>query len=39
VVVKDLGLEDDIDMSYFEKLKETAVKALANFGDVDEFIS
>lgn len=36
--VKELKLEDYIDISYFEKLKEDAKKAVAKFGDYDAFV-
>lgn len=37
--VKLLGLEDKIDRSYYEKLCDDAVTAIANYGDPDEFMS
>ena len=38
-LVRDLGLEDDIDMDYFEQYVKDAVDAIAQFGDVDQFIN
>ena len=38
-MVKELGKEDDIDMSYFENLVQEAKDTLAKFGDVEWFLS
>lgn len=38
-VVYDLGLEDDIDMSYYRKLVDGAVTAISKFGDYEWFTS
>ena len=37
-MVKTLGKEEDIDMSYFEKLVDEAVDNLKKYGDVEWFI-
>ena len=37
--VKKLGLEDNIDKSYYKSLVDTAVAAIAQYGDVEWFIS
>ena len=37
VVVKELHKEDDIDISYYENLKDKAVSAISKFGDIEEF--
>jgi hypothetical protein len=37
--VFDLSLEDDIDMSYFRKLVDDAVKSISKFGDFEWFTS
>jgi hypothetical protein len=39
VVVKELGLESDIDLSYYRKLTDGAVEAIAKLGDVEWFRS
>ena len=38
-MVKELGKEDDIDMSYFEKLVDDAIDDIKKFGDYEWFIS
>lgn len=38
-MVKELGKEDDIDKSYYIKLVDDAADAIAEFGDVEWFIS
>ncbi len=38
-LVKDMNLEDHIDMGYFENLDESAVAAISKFGDFDWFVS
>lgn len=38
-VVKDLGLSDQIDMSYFESLVNDAIDHISKFGDFDKFVS
>jgi energy-coupling factor transporter ATP-binding protein EcfA2 len=38
-VVRKLGLEDDIDMSYFTKLADEAVEDISKFGDFEWFTS
>lgn len=38
-MVKAEGKEDDIDMSYFDKLDDKAKETIAKYGDVDVFIS
>ncbi len=38
-IVRSLGKEADIDMSYFENLAEAAKKAIENFGGFDWFVS
>jgi hypothetical protein len=35
--VKILGLEDSIDISYYQKLVDDAVETIAQYGDVEEF--
>lgn len=37
--VKEFGLEDQIDISYFEAQKQDAVEAMRKFGDFDSFVS
>lgn len=37
-MVKTLGKEDDIDISYYTKLADSAVKAIEKYGDIDKFI-
>ena len=37
-MVANLGKEDDIDMSYFEKQVNEAVQTIAKFGDFDKFV-
>jgi hypothetical protein len=37
--VKELGLEDDIDMSYYRKLADSAVAAISKHGDFEWFTS
>jgi hypothetical protein len=39
VVVKELGLEDTIDMGYYQKLVDAALKNLAQYGDAEWFRS
>lgn len=39
VVVKELGLEDTIDMTYYQKLVDAALKNLATYGDAEWFRS
>ena len=34
-VVKELGLEDDIDLSYYKKLADAAIDNLSKHGDID----
>ncbi len=38
-VVKELGKEDDIDLSYYRKLADDAIDAISKYGDFDSFIS
>ena len=38
-VVKTLGKEDDIDKSYYRKLVDDAIDAIAKYGDVEWFVS
>lgn len=38
-MVKELGKEDDIDMSYFTSMVDDALDAIAKYGDVEMFIS
>ena len=38
-MVKELGKEDDIDMSYFINLADKAVEAISNYGDFEIFTS
>lgn len=38
-MVKALGKEDDIDMSYFNKLVDDAVEAISKYGDFEWFVS
>lgn len=38
-VIKQLGKEKDIDMSYFRKLVDDALAQIAEFGDVEAFIA
>lgn len=38
-VVKQLGLETEIDMSYFRKLVDDALDQISKFGDVEAFMS
>ena len=35
--VKELGLEDTIDLDYFRKLVDEAVKNISQFGDIEQF--
>jgi hypothetical protein len=35
--VKILGLEDSVDISYYQKLVDDAVETIAQYGDVEEF--
>lgn len=39
VAVKNMNLEDDIDMSYFRGLVDTAVDEISKYGDVEWFIN
>ena len=36
--VKQLGKEDDIDIRYYQKLVDDAIKTISKYGDVEEFI-
>jgi uncharacterized protein DUF5906/D5 protein-like len=38
-VVKDLGLSDQIDTSYYENLVSDAIKHISKFGDFDQLVS
>jgi hypothetical protein len=38
-MVKELGKEDDIDISYYNNLVDKAVEAISNFGDFEWFVS
>ena len=38
-VVKELGKEDDIDRSYYDKLVDEAVKSISEYGDFEWFVS
>ena len=38
-VAKELGVEDEIDMSYFENLTNEAIKTISKFGDFEEFVN
>ena len=38
-VVKSLGKDGDIDISYYDALKEEAIKAIEEFGSYENFIS
>ena len=38
-MVKELGLEKDIDLSYYNKLVDDAVMAISQYGDFEHFIS
>ena len=38
-MVKEMGLEDDIDISYFNNLADKAFDAIAEFGDAEWFVS
>lgn len=38
-MVKELGKEDDIDMSYFRGLVDTAVENISKYGDFEQFVS
>lgn len=38
-MVKTLGLESDIDRSYYDKLVDDAVAAISKYGDFEEFVS
>lgn len=37
VTVRDLGLEDTIDLDYFRKLVDAAIKNISKFGDIEQF--
>ena len=37
VVVKAMGLEDDVDLDYFRKLVDAAVKNISQYGDPEQF--
>ena len=37
--VKELKLEDAIDLTYFERLKQDAINAISVFGDYGTFVS
>lgn len=39
VVVKELGLEDTVDMTYYQKLVDAALKNISQFGDAEWFRS
>lgn len=38
-MVKELGKEDEIDISYYRKLVDDAVKTISNYGDFELFVS
>lgn len=38
-MVKELGKEEDIDRSYYDKLVDEAVKSISKFGDFEWFVS
>lgn len=38
-VVKELGLEKDIDLTYYNKLVDDAVNAISEYGDFEHFVS
>lgn len=38
-IVKELGLEEDIDRSYYDKLVDDAVETISKYGDFEWFIS
>lgn len=38
-MVKELGKEDDIDISYYRKLVDDAVTAISQYGDFEQFVS
>ena len=38
-MVKELGKEDDIDISYYRKLVDDAVESISNYGDFEWFVS
>lgn len=38
-MVKTLGKEDDIDLSYYHKLVDDAVDAISQYGDFEQFVS
>ena len=37
-IVRELGKEDDIDMSYFEKLANAAIANISNYGSFEQFV-
>ena len=37
-MVKELGKEDDIDRSYYDKLVDAAVESISEFGDFEWFV-
>lgn len=38
-VVRELGLEDDIDRSYYDKLVDDAVETISQYGDFEQFVA
>lgn len=38
-MVKELGREDDIDLRYFDRLADAAVKEISKYGDFEEFVA
>lgn len=38
-MVKELGKEDDIDLSYYDKLVDAAVESISKYGDFEWFVS
>lgn len=38
-VVRELGIQDDIDLGYFDQYVKGAIDTIAQFGDVDQFIN
>ena len=38
-MVQELGKEDDIDKSYYNKLVDDAVQAISQYGDFEQFVS
>ena len=37
-MVREMGQEDEIDMTYYEELADKAIETISQYGDFDEFV-